>query len=148
MVCIDEPTEGQGRGYPAGAQIFWVHCYHESISAVLKRRAELRQEFLLAGKTADVKMLDDALDTEIKAGKLKLPSHPTMGFQMRGPLNGYNQATNSVTSEIMTWQMVIIPYATGASLSLPEERKEGMPWVMESGTWGAHIMIEQAKQGK
>ena len=92
MVCIDEPTEGQGRGYPAGAQIFWVHCYHESISAVLKRRAELRQEFLLAGKTADVKMLDDALDTEIKAGKLKLPSHPTMGFQMRGPLNGYNLA--------------------------------------------------------
>ena len=38
--------------------------------------------------------------------------------------------------------MVIIPYATGASLSLPEKESGGMPWVMSAGTVMAHIMID------
>jgi hypothetical protein len=111
----------------------------------MRRGVELRQEFLRAGKTVDAKMVNDVLDGEIKAGKLKLPDHPTMGFQMRGPLSGYNEAKNSVSSAIKAWQMVIIPYTTGASLSLPEKPTEGMPWVMSSGTWSSHIMVEQGQ---
>jgi hypothetical protein len=38
--------------------------------------------------------------------------------------------------------MVIIPYATGASLHLPEDASGVMPWVMASGTFMAHIMID------
>jgi hypothetical protein len=37
--------------------------------------------------------------------------------------------------------MVIVPYATGASLSFPEKESDGMPWVMDAGTFIAHIMI-------
>jgi hypothetical protein len=89
-----------------------------------------------------LKSVFDLIDQEIKTGKLKLPDHPVMGFQMRRPRSGYNPTTNTVSSEIKTWQMVEIPYETGVSLSLPEEFKPGMPWVMLPGTWDAHMMIE------
>jgi hypothetical protein len=140
-VCIHEPSEGKGRAYQSG-KIFWAHCYNESIFVMMKRRDELMKEFARTGKTVDAKGVNDAIEREIKSGKLKLPAHPTMGFQMRGPLSGYNAATNTASTEIKSWQMVIIPYATGASLSLPEERTPGLPWVMDSGNLMAHIMIE------
>jgi hypothetical protein len=141
MVCIHEPSEGAGRAYQSG-KVFWVHCYNESIFAWMKRRAELANDFARAGKTVDAKVLNDAVESEIKSGKLKLPAHPTTGFQMRGPMSGYNAAANTVSSEIKSWQMVIIPYATGASLSLPEEPTPGLPWVMGAGSAMAHIMVE------
>ena len=50
--------------------------------------------------------------------------------------------TGEEIREIKSWQMVIIPYATGASLSLPEKRTPGFPWVMNSGSPMAHIMVE------
>lgn len=141
MVCIHEPSEGGGRAYKSG-QIFWAHCYNEAIFALMKRRAELRKELAGSGKTVDAKAVDDTIERDIKSGKLKLPTHPTIGFQMRGPLSGYNVTANTVSTEIKSWQMVIIPYATGASLSLPEERTTGLPWVMSPGSAMAHIMIE------
>jgi hypothetical protein len=141
MVCIHEPGEGTGRAYQSG-NIFWAHCYNESVFAIMKRRADLMKELARTGKTVDAKMVNDGIESEIKSGKLKLPAHPTIGFQMRGPLSGYNAAANTVSPEIKSWQMVIIPYATGASLSLPEEPTPGLPWVMNSGSPMAHIMIE------
>src|SRR5580704_14427875 len=140
MVCIREPEEGTGRHYQNG-KIFWAECFDEKIFAAMKREDELAAELRSQGKTPTAKILDDALDSEIKAGKLKLPDHPTLGFQMLGPIAGFNSAANSVSHEIKAWQMVIIPYSTGASLSLPEARAEGMPWVMDSGTWMSHIMV-------
>lgn len=126
MVCTaDQP----------GDQVFYVNCFHETVHALMRRAGELSRE--LNGKR-----LDEAIESEIKAGKLKAPATPSIGFQMRGPLNGYDPATNTVSKEIKTWQMVMIPYATGASLSLPEKSDRDMPWVMQAGTWGAHIMIE------
>ena len=133
IVCTSDHTRDQ---------IFYVNCFHKLIVALRNRSAEVAAELRRAGKTADQKVVFDLIDQEIKAGKLKLPDHPVMGFQMRGPLSGYNPATNTVSSEIKTWQMVEIPYATAASLSLPEESKPGIPWVMFPGTWDAHIMIE------
>ena len=133
MVCTaDQP----------GDQTFYVNCFHESIFALMKRTTELNNELSRAGAPASGKALDVALDKEIKAGKFKLPSHPTIGFQMRGPLSGYNAATNTVSGEIKAWQMVMLPYETGASLSLPDKPNANMPWVMNAGTWAAHIMIE------
>jgi hypothetical protein len=126
MVCTaDQP----------GDQMFSVNCFHETVHALLRRMAELSREL-------KDKALTEALESEIKAGKLKPPVTPSIGFQMRGPLSGYDPATNSVSKEIKTWQMVMLPYATGASLSLPEKSDGNMPWVMGAGTWAAHIMIE------
>ena len=124
-----------------GDQTFYVRCFHESIYAAQRRAGELSNELSRAGTPVSGKALDDAIDKEIKSGKLA-PVTPSMGFQMRGPLSGYDPATNTVSQEIKTWQMIMIPHATGASLSLPESRDGNMPWVMSAGTWAAHIMIE------
>jgi hypothetical protein len=126
MVCMaDQP----------GDQTFFVNCFHETIRALQRRSLELSKQ--LSGKA-----LDEALDKEIKAGTLKAPLTPSMGFQMRGPLGGYNPTTNTVSREIKTRQMVMLPHATGAKLSLPEKPEGDMPWVMNAGTPSAHIMIE------
>jgi hypothetical protein len=120
-----------------GDAFFYVACFHETFRALNRRAAELSRELKVTGKA-----LDEVLDREIKAGKLKLPLTPSIGFQMRGPVSGYDAATNTVSKEIKTWQMVILPYATGASLSLPERPESDMPWVMYAGSVLAHIMIE------
>ena len=82
------------------------------------------------------------MDAEIKSGKLKLAPVPTVGFHMAGPVDAFNPAVGTVSPAVHTWQMVIIPYATGASLSLPEKESGGVPWVMATGTFMAHIMID------
>jgi len=121
---------------------FHASCAHELIFAAQMRRAALEGEFGKAGKPTDAKTLTAALTDEIKAGKVKLPDHPTTEFRMSGPASGYNAAANTVSSEIKKWQMIHIPFATGASLSLPEKATPGMPWVMGSGMWNAHVMVE------
>jgi hypothetical protein len=125
-----------------GDQVFSVNCFHESIYAALRRADELRAELARSGVPVTGKSLDDAIDKEIKAGKLKSPLTPSIGFQMRGPLSGYDPQTNTVSKEIKTWQMIMLPHATGSSIGLPEKPEGDMPWVMGAGTWGAHIMIE------
>jgi hypothetical protein len=106
-------------------------------------------KFFLAGlaaslmaQTRDKAVAVNALEKEIKEGKVKLPDHPTTGFRMAGPAAGYDAAANTVSSKIEAWQMIIIPFATGASLGLPDKDTKNMPWVMGSGTWSAHVMVE------
>jgi hypothetical protein len=126
MVCKDYST----------AQTFAANCFHETVVALSKRSDELSKD--LKGKA-----LEDALEKEIQSGKLKAPPVPSMGFQVRGPMNGYDAATHTVSKDVKVWQMVIIPHATGASLNLPEQPPgNNMPWVMGSGTMMAHIMVE------
>jgi hypothetical protein len=74
------------------------------------------------------------VDAEIKSGELKLAPVPTIGFRMTGPVDAFHPAAGAVSPAVETWQMVIIPYATGASLSLSEKESGGMPWVMAAGT--------------
>jgi hypothetical protein len=121
---------------------FHVDCYHEWVFAAEMRRAALASQLGKPGQTADAKVVDAALTEEIKAGKVKLPDHSNTGFRMAGPISGYDAATNTVSSQIKSWQMIIIPFVTGANLSLPEKPTPGMPWVMQSGTWISHVMVE------
>lgn len=120
-------------------KMFVAHCFPESMREAVVRRGELTRE---AGKNASAAKIDEEMNREIKAGKIHLPEHPVVMYQMRGPINGYDPATNQATSAIKTWQMIMTPYATGATLGLPDKKTEGAPWVMNAGTWGAHIMVE------
>jgi hypothetical protein len=62
---------------------------------------------------------------------------------MAGPVEAFNPAVGTVSPAVYTWQIVIIPYATGASLSLPEKASDdSMPWVMDAGSYMAHIMVD------
>lgn len=146
MVCAyHSPTVPQGS--KTGEKILAISCGPEAVSRLTIRSNAIRRELTAAGKPADVKAVNAVLDAEIKAGQLKTASGATVSFLMSGPVSGFDPKAGTVSPAIRVWQTVNIPYATGASLSLPEKRGEGLPWVMNSGTAGAHIMIEPRPMG-
>jgi hypothetical protein len=121
-----------------GDDDFDVRCYHESFMAVVRRMRELVSQ----GKQGDE--IYRTLDAEIKAGKLTIPDHPPAGYRMLGPISAYHATTNTVSKEIESWQSVHFPYKTAAEIGFPEEGQvdRSMPYVMSSGTFWSHVMIE------
>jgi len=63
---------------------------------------------------------------------------------MLGPITAYHQETNTVDKEIESWQSVHFPYKTAAEIGFPEEGEVDriVPYVMTSGTFWSHVMIE------
>jgi hypothetical protein len=146
MVCAYHPPTVSQRS-KTGEKVLVLGCYHEAISALARRASAIQRELTAAGKPADNKAVEAQVDAEIKSGKLKLAPGPTIGFRMAGPVDAFNPAADTVSPAVHSWQMVIIPYATGTSLSLPEKESGGMPWVMAAGTYMAHIMIDPQPMG-
>src|SRR5262245_59458057 len=64
--------------------VFWAECYNESIIALMGRADQLARQMRSSGSAPTPKAINDAIETELKAGKFKLPDQPTIGFQMRG----------------------------------------------------------------
>jgi hypothetical protein len=126
-----------------GSEEFFVHCFQRDYDALVNRRNQLAQELSKNGKPADATAVRAALQKEIESGRITVPASPAVGFQMRGPANAFDWNSGTPAKEITHWEMIMIPNATGASLSLPNSRpKDGGPWVMNESTPGAHIMIE------
>jgi hypothetical protein len=121
-----------------GSDEFDVRCYHESFMPLIRRLRDLNAQEL---KQSEV---DRIINDEVKSGKLVLPDHPTAGYRMLGPISAYHVATNTADKEIESWQSVHFPYKTAAEIGLPEEGTVArtMPYVMSSGTFWSHVMIE------
>jgi len=134
MVCsIIEPGSGTLLAY----------CFEEGYDAFVYRQTQLQQELGKNGKPAGQAELWAAIQKEIESGRINAPTRPTVGFAMRGPAKAFDWNTNTPSEEIKRWEMIAMPNATGASLSLPNRKPaNGGPWVMAEGTPGAHIMIE------
>ena len=74
----------------------------------------------------------------------------TEPWPCRGPpralyvLNGtaYDAAAGKVTAAYLRW-VLYVPYATPETTGLSTERSPSAPWLMGSGTAGAHIMINR-----
>lgn len=117
---------------------FDVRCYHQSFLAVVDRMRELYRQ----GLERDV--VYGIVDAEIRSGRLKLPEQPTAGYRMLGPLNVYDAKTNIVGPAIESWQSIHFPYRSAAEMGLPEEGTvpRTLPYVMASGTFWSHVMIE------
>jgi len=129
MVCLaDQP----------GDSIFDVRCYHASFIQLIYRRRQL------VARGVSESALEQAVDAEVRSGKLRLPPGPTAGYRMYGPLAGYDPATNTVASTIDAWQSIHMPYRTAASLGMPTKEDGLQPYVMASGTYWAHVMIMQS----
>ena len=139
IVVLRNGSNGQVCRNDSTKETFIAYCVHQSFFSLLKRAGELSKQ-LSSPDTG--KVVADAMDKEIKAGKLTLPTQPIMMFMLEGPISGYSPATNTVNAELKRFQMVHVPYTTGKALALPEQPSVGMAWVMASGTWLAHIMIE------
>lgn len=146
MVCAYRPPTVP-QASKTGEKILTIACGPEAVSRVTIRFNAIRRELTAAGKPADAKAVNAVLDAEIKSGQLKTATGATVSFLMSGPVSGFDPKSGTVSPAIRVWQTVNIPYATGASLSLPEKQSDGRPWVMNSGTAGAHIMIDPKPMG-
>jgi len=125
-----------------GEDAWDARCYEPSMARVILRvRALVR-----AGVKPD--SIDSYIRREIRAGNLALPLSPTAGYRVLGPLDSYDPTTGTATPRLASWQSLHVPFATARAMGLPDisiisdAQRRLVPYVMASGTWWAHVMIE------
>jgi len=128
MVCIaDRPGDAQ----------FDVRCYRDSFIHVVFRAFQL-----------GANVSSPQVGAEIQAGRLKLSNEPTAGFRCLGPASSYDPARNSLDENGRCWESVHFPFRTAREVGfpemseVPEQLRKTVPYVMASGTYWAHVMIE------
>lgn len=126
LVCLtDDPSQP---GFSAA-------CYHRDLEPFMQRGRDLRKE----GKTGEE--IFATREKEVKAGKLLMPKQPTTLYVYSADKENYNAGTGEVTKGYLRY-VIYIPYATAKSTGLPlKPGGPAMPWIMNPGTHGAHIMI-------
>lgn len=123
MICLaPEPA----------AKAFHSACYHKAMEPFMARGRALREQGVKGGQVDTVRF------AEVKSGKLKMPTSPTMLYQIFG--GTFDPATEKVTGG--NWLYVTyIPFATPASTGLSAKGSDKGPWIMFPGTPKAHIMF-------
>jgi hypothetical protein len=129
MVCIaDKPGDAQ----------FDVRCYQEDFILVVYRAFQLGYNGVNGEK----------VEAEIKTGKLHLSNQPAAGYRCFGPASGYDPSTNAVNAEVKCWQSIHFPFRTAREIGFPDmsevpaDLRTNVPYVMSSGKYWAHVMIE------
>jgi hypothetical protein len=129
---------------------FWdARCYDKTVSRVIVRVEQLVLEGLTPGPA-----LRARLDSESRAGTLAWPPRPTAGYRVLGPRSAYDPETHRASPSLYRWQSLHVPFATAAEMGLPDEstlsndEKRRTPYVMASGTWWSHVMIEHTVPDK
>jgi len=123
MICLaPEPA----------AKAFHSACYHKAMEPFMARGRALRESGVKGAQVDTVRF------AEVKSGKLKMPTAPTMLYQIFG--GTFDPATEKVTGG--QWLYVTyIPFATPATTGLSAKPSEKGPWIMFPGTPKAHIMF-------
>ncbi|MFI5229038.1 MAG: hypothetical protein ACHQWU_08210, partial [Gemmatimonadales bacterium] len=93
-----------------------------------------------AGRAAGIKghQVDTVRVAEVKAGKLKVPTEPSMLYQIFG--GTFDTATGKVTGGKLLY-VTYIPFATTATTGISSAPSDKSPWLMYPGTPKAHIMF-------
>ena len=126
LICLaDNPDEPD----------FSVACYVSELEPFMQRGRELRKQGI-----KDQQLFEER-EKEVKAGTLQMPKQPAALYVYSAKDKDYDPATGEVKNGYLRY-VIYIPYATAASTGLPEKPDaDGMPWIMNPGTHGAHIMI-------
>ena len=82
--------------------------------------------------------IDTIRFAEVKSGKLKMPIHPAMLYQIFG--GKFDPETGKVTGGSRLY-VTYIPFATPATTGLSAKASDTGPWIMFPGTPKAHIMF-------
>ena len=85
---------------------------------------------LLTSMEVPAEQKEQIITEEIKSGKLEWPD-VAVNYNLRGP-----SLDNAMLSTA-----IFVPFATGESLGISEERNFRRPWLMSAGTAFSHIMI-------
>ncbi len=114
---------------------FEVVCYPIDLEPFMKRSRELTSE----GKNFKEKF--DIRANEVEDGKLKMPDRPATLHILSGKDGKYDPDDNGV-SNVNYRYVIYIPFATQESTGLSlSPNGPGHPWLMDAGTFRAHIMI-------
>jgi hypothetical protein len=112
-----------------------VACYHKDLEPFMKRGRDLRKEGKTSGEIFSLR------EQEAKSGKLQMPRNAATLFVYTADSANYNAASGEVKNGYLRY-VVYVPYATAETTGLPlKPDAPGMPWLMDPGTHGAHIMI-------
>jgi hypothetical protein len=85
--------------------------------------------------------MNDLRDKDFKAVEFKMPKQPATLFVFSAPADRFDPATGTVANGNLRY-VVYIADATAASTGLPTKAEiPGMPWIMNPGTYRAHILI-------
>ena len=126
LICLsDDPGQ---KGFSAA-------CYHESLEPFMAWGRML--------KMAGVKgpEMNEQRDKDAKKGKFKMPKQPATLFVFSAPAERFDATEGIVTNGNLRY-VVYIANATAQSTGLPTKAEiPGMPWIMDPGTYRAHIMI-------
>ena len=120
MMCYDQSGE-------PGEQPFSVQC---TSAANLER---VKQNKIYEAKFPDRAAREAALTELEKNGQRVKPEFGSIFYTRQGKDEASTNPRPHVT--------VAVPGATGASLGLPDNNKQGGAWVMAGGTTAAHIMM-------
>jgi len=117
-----------------------VDCYSVKLEPFMSRGRALVAE----GKSQAEK--HEIRTKEVQEGKLKMPDVPSMLYVYTGKEENYNDTTGELKDGNFRY-VIYTPYATAKSTGLPTQPfSPGMPWIMDPGTYGAHIMITPPKK--
>ncbi len=125
LVCLADDPNKKGIS---------VSCYSKNLEPFMKRGRELNAEGKSFGEKREIRGM------EVAQGKLEMPKEPSMTYIYYGTEEGYNSATGELDGQFR--YVIYTPFATTASTGLPDKpHAKGMPWLMDPGTFRAHIMV-------
>ncbi|WP_270087517.1 hypothetical protein [Sphingobacterium sp. SYP-B4668] len=120
--------------------LLYAYAYPKSLEPFMARGREL----IAQGKRRE---RDAIREEEFKAGKLNIPQHPTMLYGYWGSLEKLNQETGEMADAKRRY-VLYVPFAKAADLGMASKPTvPGMPWLMDEGSYKAHIMINPADMG-
>jgi hypothetical protein len=126
LVCIADDPNRKGIS---------VSCYSKKLEPFMKRGRELAAE----GK--GVKEKREIRGMEVAKGLLEMPKEPSMTYIYYGSEEAYDTKTGELKDGQFRY-VIYTPFATTKSTGLPDKpHAKGMPWLMDPGTFRAHIMV-------
>ncbi len=128
QVCLADNPKVEG---------FNVACYHKDLDAFMARGREMTAQGI-----TDDKVRDSTRWKEVDDKKLTMPRDGKLLAVMTG--KSFDAATGAVADAYTRW-VIYVPYATGETTGLATKGAPGLPWLMDPGTAGAHIMISPVR---
>jgi hypothetical protein len=127
MICLAPDPSVKG---------FHSACYHKGMEPFMARGRTLRAQ----GVKGD--QVDTVRFAEVKSGKIKMPTQPSMLYQIFG---GTFDSTSAKATGGQSLFVTYIPFATQATTGLSTKPSDKEPWMMYPGTPKAHIMYAGQK---
>nr|WP_321414777.1 hypothetical protein [uncultured Allomuricauda sp.] len=109
-------------------------CYPESLEPLMKRGRELAAE----GRAAEK---NEVRAKEYEEGTLKIPKTPSILYVYWGTLENLDRETGEMTDGKRRY-VIYTPMAMAKDFGMSNKPNNlGTPWLMDEGTYKAHIMI-------